>query len=323
MRKILLAVAVALMLTSPIHAKPLMVYTSQAEEMAQKTIDAFQKANPGIEVEWIRNGTSAMMNVLRAEIEAGGIIADVVLLADIVNFSVLKQGGHLLAYPEAPVADYDSAYYDKDMMYFGTRALTTGIMYNTDNAKPVSSYMDLLVEENRGMIAVPSPLYSGAALNHLHAMLGDPDGPGWAFYEGLEALDIVPAGGNGGAKKAVATGLAKYGIVVDEVAISIKLTGSPVDYIIPTEGVSYITEPVAIIATSKKVDEAKAFVDWVLSVDAQKFMMSEGKIPLHPDASPPEGYPNVNEIKLLSFNAEEALKNNDAIRAKFADMFGL
>ena len=117
--------------------------------------------------------------------------------------------------------------------------------------------------------------------------------------------------------------MAKYGIVVDEVAISIKLTGSPVDYIIPTEGVSYITEPVAIIATSKKVDEAKAFVNWVLSVDAQKFMMSEGKIPLHPDASPPEGYPNVNEIKLLSFNAEEALKNNDAIRAKFADMFGL
>ena len=73
----------------------------------------------------------------------------------------------------------------------------------------------------------------------------------------------------------------------------------------------------------KKVDEAKAFVDWILSVDAQKFMMSEGKIPLHPDASPPEGYPNVNEIKLLSFDAAEALKNNDAIRSKFADLFGL
>ena len=52
-------------------------------------------------------------------------------------------------------------------------------------------------------------------------------------------------------------------------------------------------------------------------------MMSEGKIPLHPDASPPEGYPNVNEIKLLSFDAAEALKNNDAIRAQFADLFGL
>ena len=66
MRNILFTIVAALMLAIPVQAKPLMVYTSQAEEMAQKTIDAFQKANPGIEVEWIRNGTSAMMNVLRA-----------------------------------------------------------------------------------------------------------------------------------------------------------------------------------------------------------------------------------------------------------------
>ena len=32
---------------------------------------------------------------------------------------------------------------------------------------------------------------------------------------------------------------------------------------------------------------------------------------------------NIIEIKLLSFDAAEALKNNDAIRSKFADLFGL
>ena len=46
MRNILFTIVVALMLAIPVQAKPLMVYTIQAEELAQKTIDAFQKANP-------------------------------------------------------------------------------------------------------------------------------------------------------------------------------------------------------------------------------------------------------------------------------------
>ena len=95
--------------------------------------------------------------------------------------------------------------------FFSTKAITTGIAYNTDIAEPVESWNDLLVEDNRGMIAVPSPLYSGAALNHLHALINTPE-IGWDFYEGLNDLDIVPEGGNGPATKAVASGMPKLRI---------------------------------------------------------------------------------------------------------------
>jgi len=36
----------------------LVVYTSQAPEIAQQTIDAFKAENPGIDVTWTRNGTT-------------------------------------------------------------------------------------------------------------------------------------------------------------------------------------------------------------------------------------------------------------------------
>lgn len=59
-----------LLLAGTAHAEKLVLYTSQPPEQAQQTVDAFQAEYPEIEVEWTRNGTSQLMNVLRAEIAA-------------------------------------------------------------------------------------------------------------------------------------------------------------------------------------------------------------------------------------------------------------
>ena len=47
------------------------LYTSQPNADAQATVDAFTAANPGVEVEWVRDGTTKIMAKLRAEIAAG------------------------------------------------------------------------------------------------------------------------------------------------------------------------------------------------------------------------------------------------------------
>lgn len=300
----------------------LTLYTSQPPEQAQQTVDAFEAAHPDIKVNWTRNGTSALMNVMRAEIEAGQVQADVLLVADVINLGELKASGHLMAYPDAPVGDYDSATYDKDMMFFGTKAITTGIAYNPQIAEPVTHWNDLLTEENRGQIAVPSPLYSGAALNHLQAAINSPD-IGWAFYEGLNDLDIVPEGGNGPATKAVASGMAKYAIIVDANALRAKADGSPVDFIVPEDGVSFVTEPVAIMAGTEHEEAAKTFVDFLLSPEGQSLVSQQGNLPLLADVPAPEGFPALSSMKLLSFDVDQAVENNEDVRAKFADIFGL
>ncbi|WP_246739558.1 ABC transporter substrate-binding protein [Martelella sp. HB161492] len=321
--RMLALAAVSTLAFSAAHAEEtITLYTSQPPEVAQQTVDAFEALNPDIKVNWTRNGTSALMNVMRAEQEAGKVQADVLLVADPINLGTLKAEGMLMAYPDAPVADYDPATYDKDMTYFGTKAITTGIAYNTENAEPVESWNDLLKEENRGQIAVPSPLYSGAALNHLHALINDP-AIGWAFYEGLNKLDIVPEGGNGPGTKAVASGMAKYAIIVDANALKAKADGSPVDYIAPKDGVSFIGEPVAIMKTTEHAEAAKKFVDFLLSEKGQELVAEQGYIPLMPGVAGPDGYPDLSSMKLLGYDVDAAVKNNDAVTAKFSEIFGL
>lgn len=322
MRLFSLTLAATLMTSAAYAETTLTLYTSQPPEQAQSTVDAFEAAHPDIKIEWTRNGTSALMNVIRAEIEAEQIQPDLLLVADNINLGELKAGGHLMAYPEAPVEGYDAATYDPDMSYFGTKAITTGIAYNPEIAEPVESWAELLTEENRGQIAVPSPLYSGAALNHLHALI-NAEGIGWDFYQGLNDLDIVPEGGNGPATKAVASGMAKYAILVDANALRAKADGSPIDFIAPKDGVSFITEPVAIMSTTEHPDAAKLFVDFLLSEEGQKLVAEQGNLPIMPGVAGPEGFPELADMKLLGYDADTAVSADAETRAKFSDMFGL
>lgn len=322
MRLFSLTLAATLMTSAAYAETTLTLYTSQPPEQAQSTVDAFEAAHPDIKVEWTRNGTSALMNVIRAEIEAEQIQPDLLLVADNINLGELKAGGHLMAYPEAPVEGYDAATYDPDMSYFGTKAITTGIAYNPEIAEPVETWAELLTEENRGQIAVPSPLYSGAALNHLHALI-NADGIGWDFYQGLNDLDIVPEGGNGPATKAVASGMAKYAILVDANALRAKADGSPIDFIAPKDGVSFITEPVAIMSTTEHPDAAKLFVDFLLSEEGQKLVAEQGNLPIMPGVAGPEGFPDLADMKLLGYDADAAVSTDAETRAKFSDIFGL
>jgi iron(III) transport system substrate-binding protein len=299
----------------------LVLYTSQQPAMAQSTVDAFKAAHPGVEVKWTRNGTSQLMNILRTEIMAGQVQPDVLLVADTINLGQLKAEGHLMPYPEAPVGPYDPKVYDKDMTFFGTKLLTTGIAYNPKLAKPVRRWKDLLVPENKGQIAVPSPLYSGAALNHLHTVLHVPT-IGWEFYEGLNEIGINPQGGNGPALNAVAGGLAKYGIIVDTDVFGAKAKGSPVDFIYPEDGVSFITEPVAIMSTCRNLPAAKAFVDFMLSREGQELAARQGYPTLHPDVPPPAGMPKAAEITLLPLDVARALSTDAEVRERFTKIFG-
>lgn len=319
--RILAATALLLLAGTAANAGTLTLYTSQSAEIAQQTVDAFQAKYPDVKVEWTRNGTSQLMNVLQAEIAAGDIRPDVLLVADTINLGLLKKDGRLLAYPEAKVGAYDKATFDKDMMFFGTKIVSTGIAYNTASAKPVDSWNALLDEANRNQIAVPSPLYSGAALNHLHTVINVP-AIGWDFYTGLAKLDIAPEGGNGPALKAVASGIAKYGLIADADVIRAKAAGSPVDLIFPKEGVSFITEPAAILASAKNPADAKLFIDFLLSKEGQELVVKQGNMPLDPTMTPPAGFPKLTDIKLLPMDADAAVATDADVRAKFTATFG-
>lgn len=299
----------------------LVVYTSQAPEIAQQTMDAFKAANPGIDVSWTRNGTTQLMNVLRTEMMSGEVKADVLLVADAINLGALKKEDKLMAWPDAPVSNISPDFYDKDKTWFGTKIIATVIGYNTQKAKPVNSWMALTAADNRGQVAVPSPLYSGAALYHLHTVINTPT-IGWDFYQKLAANGVTPEGGNGPALKAVASGMAKYGVITDADIIRAKKQGSPVDLVYPQEGVSYVTEPVAILKGAHNVAAAKAFVSFMLSEKGQQLVATEGNRPVDKRVAAPEGFAPMESIKLLTLDTDKAVADDKQVRDKFTEIFG-
>ncbi|WP_316859509.1 ABC transporter substrate-binding protein [uncultured Cohaesibacter sp.] len=322
MRKSILSFAVAAFAATPVLAEELVLYTSQPNTDAQQTVDAFMAENPDIKVTWVRDGTTKIMAKLQAEIAANDIRPDVLLIADMVTLEGLKQQEQLQPYKAQAADSYDAALYDSEGYYYSTKLITTGIVYNTGVKDQPKSWKDLVAADKKGMIAMPSPLYSGAALIHLATLTGDAN-LGWDYYKALAANEARAQGGNGGTFKAVAAGEKPYGVVVDYLAIRSKAKGSPVEFVFPEEGVSYVTEPVAILKSAKNVDAAHKFVDFLLSGKGQDLVLSQGYIPAINGSKVPEGFPERSAIKLMAFDPAAALKNAEENKKRFADMFGV
>ncbi|MGA1802714.1 ABC transporter substrate-binding protein [Rhizobium sp. HT1-10] len=321
----MIATAAALLAASfaalPASAADLVLYTSQPNEDAQATVDGFMAANPSIKVDWVRDGTPKIIAKLQAEMEAGSPAADVLMIADTVTLERLKEAGKLMAYKSPEASHYDPALYDADGYYYSTKLITTGIVYNTAATMKPASWQDLAKPEAKGLVVMPSPLASGAALIHAQTLAGVPS-LGWDFYKSLAANGAIAAGGNGQVLKSVASGEKAYGMIVDYMPIREKAKGAPLAFVFPTEGVSAVTEPVAILSSAKHADAAKAFVDYVLSEKGQAGFVKLGYIPARNGAAMPEGFPARETIKVLPLNAPAAVKNTDQDLKTFSSFFG-
>ena len=298
----------------------LVLYTSQPNTDAQQTIDAFKAKYPKVDVSFVRDGTPRIMAKLKAEFEAGAPQADVLLIADSVTMEGLKKDDRLLAHDKADVSAYPAGVHDPKKMWFATKLITTGIVYNTKAPMKPASWTDLTKPEVKNQLAMPSPLNSGAALIHTITLTGNLK-DGWGFYEKLKDNGTLAAGANGDILRQVATGEKLYGMIVDFMPIREKAKGAPVEFVFPSEGVSAVSEPVAILKNTKNPEAAKAFIDFLLSKDGQELALKQGYVAAHPDVALPAGYPARSAIKLMSFDAAKALADETAARKRFSSIF--
>jgi iron(III) transport system substrate-binding protein len=299
----------------------LVLYTSQPNTDAQQTIDAFKARHPGVNVTFVRDGTPKILAKLGAEFEAGQPQADVLLIADSVTMEGLKKEDRLLAHETADVSAYPAGTHDAQKFWFATKLITTGIAYNTKASFKPTSWQDLTRPEVKGQLVMPSPLTSGAALIHAATLTGSMN-DGWKYYEALKENDAIAGGGNGDVLKQVAGGQKLYGVIVDYMPIREKAKGAPVEFVFPKEGVSAVSEPVAILKSTKNPDAARAFVDFLLSKDGQELALKQGYIAAHPAVALPAGYPARDQIKVMSFDAAKALADETKNKAAFAEIFG-
>jgi iron(III) transport system substrate-binding protein len=318
-------VLAAAFIASPIAAQDikgkLVLYTSQPERDATQTVAGFRRVHPGVEVEVFRSGTTEVMGKLAAEFAAGQPKPDVLLIADAASMEALKSDGRLQPYREAKIDGLAPGSYDADRTYFGSKLITTGIAVNTGAKSRPTSWADLAKPEYKGQIAMPSPLYSGAAAIMLGTMTTRSD-LGWKYFEQLKADDAVAVRGNGAVLNAVANGEKAYGVLVDFMAFNAKAKGSPIDFIFPSEGLPAVTEPVAVLKTAQNPAAARAFVDFILSDEGQKLAASMGYIPAKASVGMPSWYPAGAKINLMPTDIARVVQSNSDNLKRFADLFG-
>lgn len=318
---IVLGLAASLLLVGAARAGELTLYTSQPNRIAAETVAAFEKADPGVHVRVFRSGTTQVMNKLAAEFLAGSPQADVLLIADAMSMQSLKQQGRLLADKGQDVSAFPPDTYDSGRTYFGTKLITTGIVYHKGAPFVPRSWNDLLRPAARGQVVLPSPLYSGAAMITAGAFTENPAiGPD--YFKKLAANKAISVSGNGGVLNQVESGARDYGIVVDFMALNAAARGAPVAFVFPKEGVTAVTEPVAILKTTKNVRDAKAFVAFLLSPAGQEMAARQGFIPARRGVAPPKGFPPVDEISLMTMDIPRILEDSTRLKRQFADLFG-
>jgi iron(III) transport system substrate-binding protein len=262
------------------------------------------------------------MNRLQAEFAAGRPQADVVLVADAVATTQLKNDGRLFAYTDAPAGKVPPALIDPDKTFFGTKLITTGIVYNTKlvGAAP-SSWNDLLAPSIASKSIMAHPLYSGAAVIHV-GTLAQMKEFGWPYFEKLAKGGAIAAKGNGAVIEAVARGEKAYGVIIEYMAFNAQHKGSPVRFVFPREGVSAITQPVAILKTARNVEAARAFVDWQLSEDAQHQSVAQGYFPIFEGIAPPKGYPALPTLRIIDSDLRDILAKDEENKKRFTALFG-
>jgi iron(III) transport system substrate-binding protein len=297
------------------------LYTSQPDKDAQQAIAGFRRLHPQVEVDVFRSGTTEVMAKLAAEFAAGQPRPDVLFIADAASMEQLKAENRLDPYAEARTAGIPEALIDRDRMYFGTKMISTGIIYNRAAKLIPASWADLAKPEYKGQISMASPLYSGAAAIKLSAVAARPD-LGWPFIEALRANEASAVRGNGAVLRAVATGEKAYGIIVDFMAYNARQQGSPVEFVFPKEGVTVVTEPVAILKTARNKTAARAFVDYLLSDEGQQLAVSLGYFAMRPSVGRPAWLPPGAELSLMPVDIAAVVRTLEADKKRFSTLFG-
>ncbi|MGL5448508.1 MAG: ABC transporter substrate-binding protein [Rhabdaerophilum sp.] len=299
----------------------LVLYTSQPDRDAQQTIAGFRRLYPWVEVEVFRSGTTEVLAKLAAEFAAGQPRPDVLFIADAASMEILKAQGRLDPYKEAKTDGIPAGLIDPDRTYFGTKMISTGIIYNTGAKNIPTSWADLAKPEYKGQISMPSPLYSGAAAIKFSAV-GARQDLGWKFIEALKANEASAVRGNGAVLRAVATGEKAYGIIVDFMAFNAKKQGSPVEFVFPKEGVTVVTEPVAILKTAQNKVAARQFVDYLLADEGQRLSLTLGYMAARDKIGRPEWLPATAAINLMPIDMKAVVSTIEDDKKRFGALFG-
>ena len=192
----------------------------------------------------------------------------------------------------------------------------------------VTGYADLLQEALKGnKIASADPASSSSAFcqltNMLLAMGGYESEEAWQYVEDLfVGQEVAITSGSSAVYKGVYNGEYAVGLTYeDPCATLIKDGATNIEVIYPVEGTVFLPAQNGIIKNAKNVEEAKAFIDFMLSEEAQIFLAENTTSRNVRDVV----YTNdtmkqLSEIYLIYEDSDYVIANTSALKEKVQDI---
>jgi iron(III) transport system substrate-binding protein len=256
--------------------KEIVIYSATGFD--KPVTDAFQKKT-GITVKLVQDSTGPLLAKLQAE--NSNPQWDVIWVDGASSMQGLDNQGMLLKdYIPANASNYtdlgkklvpsDHAYNPVTITAAGAIAYNTQLVKDSEVPK---DWSDLLNPQYKGAFAMNNPSISGptytTVLGLMNLQGGIPQGED--FFNKLKANGLTVFDSNGPTLTNLIKGTVKFAIAQDSAIIAkMKDKSNPIKIVYPTSGVSTLSNNIAIDAKAPHLSAAKQFVDYVLTLEAQK-----------------------------------------------------
>jgi iron(III) transport system substrate-binding protein len=305
--------ASTLLLAGVAHAD-ITVYTAGPQSLIDKLVEGFT-AQSGIKVNVFQATTGKIM--ARIEAEAANPAVDVLISASWETATDFAKRGWLVSYTSPNAEKVPDFLKNETAVAQGVSAL--GIAWNTKSGTPKpAEWSDLAKPEFRDLVNIPDPAQSGSSFELTAALAGQDD---FALFKSLKDNGAIIAGANAEALNPVLQGAkaAVFG-AVDYITFGNKAKGESIDVVFPESGTVIAPRPVMILNWSKNQDEAKKFVDYMLSDEGQKLVAGTYLMPARSDI--PADRPLISDLKLIDYDAAAIQGKRKEILQQISDIFG-
>ena len=183
-----------------------------------------------------------------------------------------------------------------------------------------ADWSELATSEYRDKLTVPDPEKSGSFKDFIAGYMESTEND-WETWEKMSENGMAVAGTNKAALESVITGEKEILVAgVDYNAYTSIENGEPIDFYYPESGTVINPRPAMILKTSKNVDNAKAFVDYLLSEEAQHMVADSYLLPGRSDITC-DNRTNVSDIPVLeNINWNSIVTTSSDVASKFNEI---
>lgn len=296
------------------NTKELTVYFSFTDDEIPTYIKAFEE-DTGIHINYVRLSAGEVISRIMAEKDNPQ--ASLIINGSSIIASTAANEGLIEPYVSSNIDKIPEAYRDPNGNWTPLNVAAHVFLCNNEwfaenKLEKPHSWEDLLNPGLKDMVMMAHPSSSGVAASMLVNMLqykGEEDA--WKYFGDLSEILPYFCKASSAGPSAVCLGEAAVALCLDADAMKYKIQGYDVDIVYP-EPTFVDVNVVAMIKNgpADEVENAKTFIDWMISERAQNLYIESGscRLPVNVDANVVDGLSPIGDLTVFQKNDARAIE---------------